>query len=153
MAELQGSLTGGVSSVFFAGSKSAEKLAIESQLGGKINIDTTSPVIQNVNPPSGSPLGPTAAQARQQAVTFEVVDLQPGLATVLLWVKFQNASERLLAYDGFNFVYPFNSPSSVVLPITDGLAFTVLHVSGWPDDIEEMGVRALDLHGNIEGVP
>lgn len=118
-------------------------------LGGAGNPDETAPVISNLSPTPGL-LAVRLKEARLTPVEFDVTDIDPGLASVVVWVKFAGRPERLLVYDGSAFVHPFISTHSAVTAIEDGLHFSVLHSGlGWPSGLEEFTVKAIDASGNV----
>lgn len=110
--------------------------------------NTIAPTITNVDPPTGTPL-PTQIYP----VSFDVTDLNPGLQVVLVTVKLVNRIETQVAYNGSNFVAPFNSTRSTVTAIANGLHFEIAPQSIWPGDIEELFVYAMDQDGNVEALP
>jgi len=112
-------------------------------------IDGAAPVISNLTPAEGA-LAPTFQAARLTPISLDVTDIDPGLASVVIWCKFTGKEERLVVFDGAVFVKPFDSTLSARTTITNGFHFVVLYREpGWPDDIEELTVKGIDAAGNI----
>lgn len=125
-------------------------LSTEGFIGGS-SKDATPPVISNVNPPNGTPLGVDNASGRMQPVSFDITDLSPGIQVVVITCKFTDRAETLLVFNGTSFVYPFNSAQSSKTSITNGFHFQILQAQGWESSIENMFVYTVDQAGNLEG--
>lgn len=110
--------------------------------------DTTPPVIANVDPTSGTQLPSRAAP-----ISFDVTDVDPGVQVVIVTVKYATRPETQVVYNGSDFVTPFNSAGSQVTAITNGYHFQVTPENQWLGDIDQFFVYAIDIAGNVEGLP
>lgn len=106
--------------------------------------DAEAPTITNVAPTPGTELA-----TRTTPVTFTVEDVDPGLRTVLITLRYANAPGTFVVHDGDVFRYPFDSSASVREATDDGYNFTVLPRGGWLGDIDELRVLAFDEAGNV----
>lgn len=108
--------------------------------------DTTAPTVQNLIPVSG--VLPTT----RTPIEFDVVDVDPGLAAVIVTVKFRSEAETWVVWDGFKFLPPFEAESARTDAI-EGFHFSILPTPGWPDFVEDLRVYAIDQAGNLLGIP
>ena len=110
--------------------------------------DTTPPVISNVDPAPGTQL-----PNRSAALTLDITDIDPGVQVVILTVKYATRPETQVVYNGSDFITPFNSAGSQVTAITNGYRFQITPENQWLGDIEQFFVYAIDIAGNVEGLP
>ena len=115
--------------------------------------DETAPVVENVTPTPGGALAATRALARITPVQFDVTDLSPGVGAVIVTVKFVGDDSTLVAFDGTNFLPPFDSDTSAVTEIENGYHFSILPTAGWRKSIDELFIYAVDADGNWEALP
>jgi len=115
--------------------------------------DATAPTITNMTPAPGVFPG-SRYTASRTPIEFDVEDPAPGIRLVLVTLKYARRNETLIVYDGSQFVYPFDSGSSLVTSIANGYHFKVLPRAGWESDLDQLWVYALDSDGNMEdGLP
>ncbi len=95
--------------------------------------------IENLSPVDMSEIG------RTDTITFDIVDPTP-LTLIAGWVKYQGRIERILIFDGVNFVAPFNSLSSLEDVNSDQTRqrFIIAPVGGWESDLEALTFRSAD---------
>jgi len=100
--------------------------------------DTLDPVIDNFNPPVGTPL------VRSDSVSFDVTDNR-ALRRALVLVTLDG--ETYCVHDGFAFRGEFANPQSSRTPIVGGYHYIVKRNGGWttPPTFE---VLAIDTSGN-----
>ncbi len=124
--------------------------------GGTI-VDGNPPTIANMTPtpgvapgdPGGFPA--TYGAARLTPIEFDLVDVDPGLATFIVWCQFAIDDEALIVHDGVAFRGRFAARSEITA-IADGWHLSVLPENGWPPgEIPDFTVRAVDAAGNVEG--
>lgn len=128
-------------------------LVTRGLVGGSA-VDATAPTISNMTPsPSVAPGDPGGfpadyRAARTTPIEFDVTDVTPGIALIIVWVKFSNRTDTLVVFDGVSLLWPFDL--STVTPITNGYHFAVLPRGGWPSDCTvSFHARAIDQAGNI----
>lgn len=107
--------------------------------GGGPGWDIDDPSVVNLTPADLSDLD------RMEPLEFDVLDMAPGLAIVLVWMKYSGATDWLLVYDGDDFLGTFARESEAEA-IDDGKHFSVLPAGGWVNPFT-IRVRALDLAG------
>lgn len=135
--------------------------------GSGPSTDTTPPSISGVTPtpgvapgaPGGFPSDPTAA--RTTPIGFDVVDLAPGIATVIILARFNDpagtALPTFVVHNGARFLPPFDAASSRAGDAMAGYHFSIIPSTGWPIDAVSqpsihLDVIAIDSAGNITGV-
>jgi len=89
--------------------------------------------------------------SRDTPITFDVEDATPGLRMVVITVRYVTIPGTFVVHDGTQFQYPFDSAESERVATATGYSFTVLPRGGWPGDIAELFVYAVDQAGNLEG--
>lgn len=99
--------------------------------------ETTPPVIDNFDPPVGTPL------ARSDSVSFDVTD-ETALRRVLVLVSLGGST--YCVHDGFSFRDEFTNLSSRSA-ISGGYRYTVKRNGGWTSP-PEFEVLAIDTSGN-----
>lgn len=124
--------------------------------GGTI-VDANPPTIANMTPSPGVEPGAAGgfpadyASAKYTPIEFDLVDVDPGLATFIVWCQFPLEGDVLLVHDGVAFRGTFAARSTIEA-IVDGWHLSVLPASGWPPgQIPDFTVRAVDAAGNVEG--
>lgn len=107
--------------------------------------DTTAPTVTAVTPQGDLP--GTHAQAKRASITFDVADLDPGLAQVILLLKHGgNRIEALYDEELGGFVNGF---TGTVTAIANGLRFVVnAPAEGWSEPIR-IFPRPVDAAGNV----
>lgn len=118
---------------------------------GTVNIDVDPPVLSNVDPPNGTPLGTTNAEGKNRVVSFDVTDVTSQVQLLLITLKYTGLPSTEVVFNGTSFVFPFNSIKSFREPIPDGYRYHVCPINGWKDSIEQLFVYAIDAAGNLEG--
>lgn len=123
--------------------------------------DTVAPVISNKIPvpsvlpglPGGFPLD--RAVAKVTPITFDIVDVSPGIGMVAVYVQLPNEEDLLVAFEGSNKYGRFILLSTRT-PIANGFHYSILPKLGWPDPVPGMPweiiirARAIDGDGNVE---
>jgi hypothetical protein len=115
----------------------------------RVSGGSAAPVVTNITPAPGAIPG-TFAEAVNTPIEFDITD-DVGLLFVGVTFKLADRMEKLKAFDGTRFVYPFDSSTSQVTPIAGGYRFRILPRGGWPANIEQMWVYGPDVDGNLEG--
>lgn len=110
--------------------------------------DTNEATITGITPTPGVMAGMTRAEQRRQPVTFDITDVDPGLATVVVMMKYTLETDTTVIHDGTNFVGLFDNDDTSRTAITDGYRFTILPSGGWRSDFTLSAV-AVDLVGNV----
>lgn len=130
----------------------------ESTGGG--SGDLVAPVISNLVPvpgvqpglPGGFPLD--KAIAKFTPITFDITDIDPGIAHIGIYVQLPNEEDLLVAFEGGNKYGRFILLSSRSA-IADGFHYSILPKLGWPDPVPGqpweiiIRSRAIDAAGNI----
>lgn len=119
-------------------------LGFETNFGN--SKDVTAPTITDVTPASGSTLS-----SRIAPVSFKVIDIYPGLRSVVVWAKYANQADTFLVFDGTRFMDRYDA-SSVRTTLSNGYQFSIVEDGGWSGAIERLWVAAIDQDGNMEGV-
>jgi len=109
-----------------------------------VPADTTAPTIANVTPSPGE------LPSRTTPIELDVLDVDPGLALVVLLLRYERRQDTVVVHDGEAFRYPFDSGSSLRAAIGGGYHYILLPRGGWVDDIAELVVIAADGAGNVE---
>lgn len=102
--------------------------------------DTTPPVIDDFDPPVGTPL------ERSDSVSFTVTDLYPGLRRVIVMVAY--GGESYVIHDGDGFQGRFSNYSTrAELVVDESYRYTVRPNGGWTS-APRFKVAAIDEAGN-----
>lgn len=109
--------------------------------------DSIPPYVDNIAPFPGTLL------AKDQAVSFDVLDYDPGVQVITIWALIGEFLEPLLVWDGFKFRGRFLGSQVINITgvppsIPGGAHFTLRFLGGWPGAIYELEVRALDINNN-----
>lgn len=115
--------------------------------------DQTAPVISGITPAAGGNLAADYATARITPVQFDVTDIDPGLAAIMVTIKYVGVTDTVVVYDGTNFLGAFVNSNTTKTVISDGFRFVLLPNGGWPRSIEQLFVYAVDAAGNVEALP
>lgn len=110
--------------------------------------DVVAPVIGSITPTPGLMAGSTRAQQRRQAVSFEVTDIDPGIAMLMVTMKYALETDTTVVYDGTSFLGLFDNTDTSVEAITDGFRFTLLPSGGWRSEFS-ITVVSVDEAGNV----
>lgn len=110
--------------------------------------DVTAPVVSGVSPTPGAMAGSTRAERRRQAVTFDVTDIDPGIALIMVTMKYDLEVDTTVVYDGTNFVGLFDNDETTKTAITDGFRFTLLPSGGWRGTFS-INIVNVDEAGNV----
>lgn len=108
--------------------------------GGGEGWSIDDPSISNASPADLSDLG------RMQALEFDAEDLDPGLAVVFVWMRYEGDVDWLVVFDGADFLGTFERESERT-SISNGYHFSILPAGGWRKPFA-IKVRALDAAGH-----
>ena len=108
---------------------------------GLVEPNATPPVVSNIQPPN------FVLASRSQPIEFDVTDVSPGIAGVVVTVKYQYTTETHVIWNGTEFLDPYVTISSITT-IDGGFHFEILPTGGWRQDIEKLKVYAVDSDGN-----
>lgn len=104
-------------------------------------------VVDNVSPSGGSALADRATP-----ISFGLYSNAAAISLVVVTVRYASKAWTWVAWDGGEFRYPFDSEVSAVTGTgapSDEFVFTLLPRLGWPDDVQEVRVLAVDQAGNV----
>ena len=87
---------------------------------------------------------------RKQSITFEL-EVTPGstLGFMIVWIKFANREETLVAYDGTDWEHPFDTRSAVELLGDGNYRVSVMQTGGWEDDLVDFKVCTIEIVGGV----
>lgn len=113
--------------------------------GGSVAVADTPPTITNLSPADGSALSP------DDAISFDVNDIDNAVQKVLIWADFEGQSGTELIYDGDSFMSGFsNSTITDVNGDQTLMRFSLKKVGGWVYNVSRLRVRAIDGLGAID---